>query len=162
MVYRWARQCGLQPQDSADVTQNVFMSIMRGIERFSLDDPNASFRGWLWTITRNAVREFARQQGRRLESPGGSEMLRALQQVPDPIENDEEPNVPGLQLALTHRALNIVRETVEPHNWDAFWRTTALEEPAVEVAESLNMTATAVRQAKYRVLCRLRDLLADN
>ncbi|HVW02046.1 MAG TPA: sigma-70 family RNA polymerase sigma factor [Planctomycetaceae bacterium] len=160
LVYRWARQCGLQPQDAADVAQNVFVSILRGIARFSIEGPQATFRGWLWTITRNAVREFARKEGRHPVATGGSEAQHTLLELPAEDElklawdQDVLPN-------LTHRALRIVRESTEPHNWEAFWRTTALGESAVEVAEALQMTPPAVRQAKYRVLCRLRDLLAD-
>ena len=159
LVYRWARQCGLQPQDASDVAQNVFVSILRGISRFSLDLPDATFRGWLWTITRNAVREFARKQSRHPAATGGSDAGHTLLELPA----DEEPEVDQDVLpSLTHRALRIVRESIDPRNWDAFWRTTALGESAVDVAESLQMTPAAVRQARYRVLCRLRDLLADD
>ena len=159
LVYRWARQSGLQPQDASDVAQNVFVSILRGISRFSLDGPDATFRGWLWTITRNAVREFARKQGRHPAAAGGSDAQHTLLELPA----DEEPVVAWEQdvlPSLTHRALRIVRESIDPHNWEAFWRTTALGESAVAVAAALQMTPPAVRQAKYRVLCRLRGQLA--
>jgi len=82
LVYRWARQSGLQPQDASDVAQNVFVSILRGISRFSLEGPEATFRGWLWTITRNAVREFARRQSRHPAAAGGSDAQHTLLELP--------------------------------------------------------------------------------
>lgn len=161
LVYRWARQCGLQAHDAADIVQNVFVSVYRGIGRFSFEQPGASFRGWLWTITRNAVREFARRRNIRPIPPGGSDAYQALQQLPDLIECETEPADFDAGGSLAHRALQLVRETLDETTWNAFWRTAIEDEAAVDVAEDLKMTAQAVRQAKYRVLFRLRQLLAD-
>ena len=165
LVYRWARQSHLQPQDAADLVQNVFVSVFRGIARFSHDRPEASFRAWLRTITRNAVREMRRRQAARpVGAAGGSDAYRSLQQQPEREgANDVEP-VPAdedSETGLAHRALQLVRETLDERTWNVFRRTVLGEEPPAEVAADLGMTANAVRQAKYRVLCRLRDLLAD-
>lgn len=162
LVYRWARRWGLQSEDSADVLQNVFVSVFRGLERFDADRPDASFRGWLWTITRNAVREHIRK--RRAEPPaaGGSAAAQLLSELPD-LESEaaDQPDQEAFA-GLTHRALDVVRSRTAPQVWDAFWRTTLGGESAPEAAAALGMTATAVRQAKYRVLCQLRDLLLDH
>ena len=166
LVYRWARKCGLGADEAADITQNVFVSVLRGISRFSLEGPDATFRGWLWTVTRNAVRENARKRSHDATAIGGSAAQHALHQVPDPIDeaslSEGEPAADEeLATGLTHRAMEIVRESVLPHNWEAFWRTVVLEQPIDEVAQALQMTTTAVRQAKFRVLCKLRALLSD-
>ena len=45
--------------------------------------------------------------------------------------------------------------------WQAFWRTAIDGVSAREVADELKMTPHAVRQAKARVLRRLRDTLGE-
>jgi RNA polymerase sigma-70 factor, ECF subfamily len=162
LVYRWARQCGLQSHDAADVVQNVFVSVYRGIGRFEHDRPESSFRGWLWTITRNAARELLRKQARHPAPAGGSDANQALQQLPDLFEQESEPTEFDAGQSLAQRALRLVRESLDENTWEAFRRTTILDEAAVTVATDLAMTAKAVRQAKYRVLLRLRQLLADS
>ncbi len=162
LVYRWARQCGLQAHDAADVVQNVFVSVFRSIGGFSPDQPQATFRGWLWTITRNAVRELLRKRGVHPVATGGSDAYQALQQQPDLVERETEPADFDAGQSLAHRALRLVRENIDERTWDAFWRTAILDGSSVEVAAELQMTAHAVRQAKYRVLCMLRRLLADS
>ncbi len=160
LIYRWARQTGLQSQDAADVLQNVLMSVMRGIEKFSYEKPGASFRGWLCTITRNAAYALWRTRGGREEAVGG-DGLAALPALPERADGAADPADADTFTALTHRALELVRERVDSRTWDAFWQTTIADQTAEEAAADLGMTSTAVRQAKFRVLCRLRDLLAD-
>lgn len=161
LVYGWARQTGLQSHDAADVLQNVLMSVMRGVEKFSYDKPGASFRGWLWTITRNAVRALVRSRGSHPIAAVEGEALQTLAVPSEPDESNGDPTDPGEFTTLTHRALGLVRQRVDAHTWDAFWRTTVEEQSAEEVGTALGMTSAAVRQAKFRVLCRLRGLLAD-
>jgi len=151
----------LQSQDAADVLQNVFMSVIRGVERFTFDRPDASFRGWLRIITRNAVLQHVRQRRADIATMGGSKMQALLNEQPDLSELEGDSADLQSLTSLTHRALEIVRERVDARVWDAFWRTTVGQESAPEVAAELGMTSTAVRQAKFRVLCKLRDLLAD-
>jgi len=160
LVYRWARQCGLREHDAADVVQNVFVSVFRSIGKLSLLGPGASFRGWLWTITRNAVREWTRQSAVRPQEVGGDGGDWLLQQTATPAP-DADPPEPDPGPSLAHRALQLVHETLDDRTWEAFRRTALEDHAAPDVAADLGMTPKAVRQAKYRVLVRLRELLAD-
>lgn len=166
LTYHWTRQCGLQPDDAADVVQNVFFSVSQNVDRYSSQGPNASFRGWLWTITRNAVREFIRQRARRPQAIGGTDAHAKLQQVADSLDSipDDFDSWQGFNAStsLAHRALMLIKRDFEPRTWEAFWRTAMEDQPAAEVASALGFTTKAVRQAKYRVLCRLREILADD
>jgi RNA polymerase sigma-70 factor (ECF subfamily) len=165
LVYRWVRQRGLRDHDAADVVQNVFLSVFRSIGKLSLQGPNASFRGWLWTITRNAVREWARQRETQPPAVGGDEGNWSLQPSLDPaVEADPLDTVPldaDAEQSLANRALLLVRQSLDDRTWEAFRRTALENHTASEVATDLGMTPKAVRQAKYRVLMRLRELLAD-
>lgn len=159
LVYGWARQCGLQDQDAADIVQEVFQSVARAIDGFDEEQPGSTFRGWLWTITRNAVRQHARTRARQPGAVGGTDAQQRMQALPQADDQDREPDQPTARTALVHRALRLIRDEFEPPTWQAFWRMTIDGRTAPEVADELSLTPGAVRQAKYRVLCRLRELL---
>lgn len=165
LAYRWARKWGLQPQDSADVVQNVFLSVSQNIARYSHLRPDATFRGWLWTITRNAVREYYRRKTMYPNAIGGSEAYHRLQQIVDQLERSgaapDDADEVNTSTALAHRALRLIQGDFDLKTWDAFRRMTMENQSAAEVGRDLGMTSRAVRQAKYRVLCRLREMLAD-
>jgi RNA polymerase sigma-70 factor (ECF subfamily) len=155
MVYRWARQCDLQSSDAADVAQEVFAAVARHVESFRHDSPEASFRGWLWTITRNQVRLHYRRKKDRPQALGGSTANFLLDQHPED-DGPSEPDAAQDESGLVHRAVQLLQGDFQPRTWQAFWRTVVDEASAAEVGAELGMTPAAVRQAKYRVLCRLQ------
>ncbi len=156
LVYGWCRETGLQESDSADVMQEVFQAVMKSIDGFQRDRPDDSFRGWLWTITRNKVRDFHRRNSTRPQAFGGTDYQERVHQMPDPFESLSE-SLPGTpENGFVRSALDQIRPEFEEHNWKAFWRLTIDGDRSAEIAADLGMTANAVRQAKYRVLRRLR------
>lgn len=166
LVYRWARQCNLQSSDAADVVQEVFTAVIANIDNFRHDGPRASLRGWLWTIARNQVRLYYRRQKNHPAAVGGSSAHQIFQQhaVDDPsslepAELDGEPSGCDSHSSLVHRAVGLIRQDFQPNTWQAFWRIVVEGHSATDVAEQLGMAPAAVRQAKYRVLCRLQDEL---
>ncbi|MGE3243095.1 MAG: RNA polymerase sigma factor [Pirellulales bacterium] len=161
LVYRWARQSNLQASDAADVAQEVFTSVARSIEGFRHDHADSSFRGWLWTITRNHIRLHHRRGRQRPEARGGSTAnLQLAEHVAD--DGPSEPTGFNAEASLVHRAVQLVRSDFQPQTWQAFWRVVVDGVPAVDVGAELGMTPAAVRQAKYRVLCRLQEELAED
>jgi RNA polymerase sigma-70 factor (ECF subfamily) len=162
LVESWCRRAGLPEAARGDVGQEVFLAVHRGIGKFDPTRPQATFRGWLWTITRNAVLEWLRRRGP--EPAGGSTALARLADIPDPWDNgssDEPPSTPDESASLLRRALDQIRPTVEPQTWNAFWNTAVLGRTAKDVAAELGLAPTAVRQAKSRLLRRLRRQLGD-
>lgn len=162
LVEIWCRRAGLSAAARADIGQEVFLSVHRGIGRFDPTQPQATFRGWLWTITRNAILKWLRR--REPEPAGGSTALARLAGIPDSwedVDSDEPPSTPDESASLLRRALELIRPTVEPRTWQAFWNTTVLGQSATDVAEELDLTPAAVRQAKSRILRRLRRQLGD-
>ncbi len=162
LVDRWCWHAGLPAAARADIAQEVFLAVYRGIERFDPDRPKATFRGWLWTITRNAVA----QRHRRGELPGrgGSTAQHFLAEIADDagdVSADGPPSTAGDTVSLLRRALEQIRPSVERTTWLAFWETTVLGRPAPEVARQLGLTPAAVRKAKSRMLQRLRQQLGD-
>lgn len=162
LVYHWCRRTGLGAEDAADVVQEVFRSLTTAIDRYRHDRPGDTFRGWLWTITRNKIRDFARNRQGNAVAAGGTDAYAQLVEIPD-----REPDTDGGSQTsppvnrLIHRALELIRDEFQESTWNAF-RLTALEGlNATEAAKELSSTPQAVRQAKSRVLRRLRAELGE-
>jgi RNA polymerase sigma-70 factor, ECF subfamily len=160
LVYHWCRKSGFQAADAADVVQEVFCSVANGISDFQKERPSDTFRGWLWTITRNKVRDRFRGHASQAEAVGGTDAQLRLEELPDPWSDsaDDADREIG---SLFGRALGFVRAEFENRTWEAFWRTTVDGQTTADVATELGVSKDAVRQAKSRVLRRLRDELGD-
>lgn len=159
LIYQWCRHQGLQPADAADLMQDVFRSVMHGIEAFRRDRADDSFRGWLWTITRNKLLDFHRAKKTRPWVGLDSAQLDFLPF--DEPENQSEPSAVGNSSSPLYRALELVRSDFSEATWTAFWRVTMEEQKAVDVAAELGISVNAVRKAKARVLGRLQSEIGD-
>jgi len=160
VVYLWSRQAGLQPDDAADVIQEVFAAVVGRVETFRHERPGDSFRGWLWTITRNKIRDHFRRRRAQIQPQGGTDAQQQLLQVPElPEPSEDDCAEAGSQ--VTQGALEFIRAEFEDRTWQAFVLTAVDRRPAAEVAGELGMTLQAVYQARYRVLRRIRRELDD-
>jgi RNA polymerase sigma-70 factor (ECF subfamily) len=162
LVDSWCGRAGLPAASRADVGQEVFLAVHRGIARFDPTRPQATFRGWLWTITKNAVLQWRRR--REPQAAGGTTAFGRMAEVPDEwleVAETDPPSTPDEMASLLRRALDQIRPTVEPQTWAAFWKTAVLGQAAPDVAEELGVSPAAVRQAKSRILRRLRRQLGD-
>ena len=59
------------------------------------------------------------------------------------------------------RALDLVRAEFEGRTWQMFWRSAVDGHAVAAIARDLGASAAAVRQAKSRVLRRLKSELGD-
>jgi RNA polymerase sigma-70 factor (ECF subfamily) len=160
LIYGWLRRKGLQPADAADVVQEVQRSVLLSIDSFRRDRPADSFQGWVWTITQSRLADHFRQ--RKKEQPAATLQLDAgqvgaLPGAPDSV--DAQPN--DWRAELTRRLIKLLEPEFQPSSWQSFWRMVAHGESADQIARDLGISAAAVRQAKYRVLQRLRTELAE-
>ncbi|NUQ65739.1 MAG: sigma-70 family RNA polymerase sigma factor [Pirellulales bacterium] len=162
LVYYWCRKFGLQPADAADVFQDVFAAVSAGIGRFTYEQSLGRFRGWLWTIARNKVRDYYRRRAEETLALGDRQPKYPIAEIPEHYHEPPADEADSRQLtSLFHKGLSLVRAEFEEQTWDAFWRV-AIERQAVpQAAEELSMSAAAVRQAKSRVLRRLRAVLGE-
>ena len=169
LVESWSARAGLSKAAREDVAQEVFLSVHRSIGKFDSTRKGATFRGWLWRITRNAVLQSLRKTG--TPGHGGSTAQVRMAMVPDPFadsisewmalpESEPPADASGIA-ALLRRAMEQIKSRVDPQTWSAFWKTTVLNEPTADVAASLNMSSAAVRKAKSRTIQRLRKQLGD-
>lgn len=152
LVYGWCRKLGRQPADAADATQDVLMSLSRDLARFDPTGPGATFRGWLWTITRRRLADQARRYAARDEAMNGS-----LAYVPAAEPAEPPTDARSDRAAVLRRAIALLRDQFEETTWQAFYATVAEGRQPAEVAESLGVTRWAVYKARARVLQRLRE-----
>jgi RNA polymerase sigma-70 factor, ECF subfamily len=161
LVHHWCRRCSVPADATADILQDVFAAVARHLERFGYRGEGDSFRGWLWTVTRNKIRDHRRSRRRQIEPVGGSTALERLAELPDDASlPDEEPTGAAEISGLLRRGLEQVRAEFEPRTWTAFWRSAVDGLATDQVAAELQMTPAGVRQARSRVLRRLRRQLA--
>lgn len=159
MIYHWCRTAGLGPEDSSDVLQDVFRSVMLHIATFQKTDTSGSFRGWLWTITRNKIRDLFKVRSGKAKAAGGTDAHVRLLELPAEEPNEDSASTIAATSGLTHRAFEIIRGEVKENTWLAFWRSTIDEVAPAAVADELGITVESVWQAKSRVLRRARQLL---
>lgn len=162
LVYSWARRTGLQPQDAADVTQETFAAVSTRLLAYDAQRPGATFRGWLWTITRNKAADLVRNLQSQPGARGGSTNLANLNAVSAKASEaiamnaEEQADMASDQQEIIRRTLAILRANFEPTTWQAFWRTVIDGCTPDEVSEELSLSRWAVYKARSRVLQRLR------
>ena len=164
LVVHWVRKVGIQSEDVNDIVQDVFQIVFKNIRRFEKDKPSDTFRGWLWTITRNEIRGwFKKQKAAKVKAVGGSDANNKLAKIPDWVDDDsaihELPVDSATEAIVVQRAAEAIKDDFKSQTWQAFWRTTVEGRSSTEIAEDLGITTGAVRQAKFRVLARLREYL---
>ena len=157
VVYGFARKRGLQDSDAADMVQEVLRSVARNADRMVYDPKKGTFRGWLYTVTRNKIYNFLSAQKRRPRAAGDVGSQERLESYADPSNEAEADWELEYQRRLSSKAMDRVKQEFQPATWQAFLGTAVEGRPAVEVGKSLKMTSGAVYVAKSRVLARLRD-----
>jgi RNA polymerase sigma-70 factor (ECF subfamily) len=159
LVYSWCCKAGLQEADAADVGQEVFRAVARRIGEFRHDRKEDSFRGWLRTIARNKMADFARQRADGHHGVGGSDALTRLYEIADQAET-ADPNAAADEINDEHtvlrRAVEMILSDFKPESRQAFlWVVVEGRDPA-DVAHELGISLNAVYLAKSRIKRRLR------
>ncbi len=155
IIHAFGRRRGLQEADAADVTQEVLRAVSRSVGRFQYEPSRGGFRHWLFTITRNKVKEFL-SRARRVPLAVGDTAVKEL--WAKPLQPDEESTLwaEEWQKRLLDWAAKRIRHEVRELTWEAFWQTAVEGKDPDEVAAALRMSVGAVYIAKSRVIARLR------
>ncbi len=164
IVRGWLHQAGLQGDDVDDVVQEVFRSVWSKISNFRRTGTGSTFRGWLWVITQNKLRDLYRSRHRAFRSEGGTDARIRLNLLAQDTEDSTQCPAAGAteNQELIQRAIDLVKAEVKPQTWEAFWLTTIDGLTAIETAERLNIKIGSVYTARCRVLTRLRNVLGEN
>ena len=120
LVYAFGRKHGLQDADAADLTQEVFRAVARAVGQFQYDTDRGGFRRWLFTVTRNELRDAVARAKRSPAGSGDTGVRQRIEQQPDPIDDDalweEEYERRRLDWAAQR-----VSGKVQGSTWQAFW-----------------------------------------
>jgi len=158
LVYRWARNEGLQSCDAAEITNQVFTSVARALPEFHHSGALDTFRGWLRRITQNAIADRARAQKRQpFQAAGGSanqELL--LEQLTVKVLSSTRQPEPSPEQAAVERVRNITY----PKVWRIFWLVTAEGMSPGEVAAECGVSVNVVYLTKYRLSKEIRQQLS--
>ncbi len=160
LVRRWGLRAGLQDEDAADLAQEVFRAVAGNVTRFRRGAGEHSFRGWLWGITRKQLLAHGRRRRRQPVGAGGSTAQQHLAEAPEP-QDFSAAEQESDRVQLLRRAVALLREKVEEHTWQAFWRVVVEGQAPAEVAADLGISVALVYVAKGRLLARLREEFGD-
>ena len=163
IVFSWCRNAGLQASDVEDVGQEVFRLVSRKLGSFEPGRKSSgAFRSWLWGITRLQILDHFRSTGRQPVGYGGTEHNMGLLRLEQ--DSCEPESIDGIspQQILLKSAIEILRSEFDARTWQAFWDMAVKSRSARDIADDLGMNAKAVRQAKFRVTKKLRQLLNDD
>ncbi|HLJ95310.1 MAG TPA: sigma-70 family RNA polymerase sigma factor [Gemmataceae bacterium] len=165
LIDRWCRRRKLRGDQVEEVVAQILAKLVRALPGFAYNRDKGRFRDWLRKIVSNEVNEYWRRfqqtpggQGRGADGKEGQ-----LEQLPDSASieelSDELSEQMCRHLQQAEQIMEIVRDKVEPHTWEAYWLTAIQGWTAREAADHLKITLAAVSQAKYRVGKMLQDEL---
>jgi RNA polymerase sigma-70 factor (ECF subfamily) len=84
LIFGYATRHGLQESDAADLTQEVLGRVHTAIRKFDYDPQKGKFRGWLLTLTQNALKTFLASSARQPRGSGDTGVRRLLENLADP------------------------------------------------------------------------------
>ncbi len=157
LIYGFARKRGLQDADAADLMQDVLRAVARSAGKLEYDPRRGSFRGWLFTVTRNKLINHLNGRRRRVSASGDSDLHERLENEPAP--EDESLWEREYRQRLFDWAAEKVKDEFQPNTWRGFWATAVENRPPKDVAAELGLSVGAVYVAKSRVLARLQEVV---
>jgi RNA polymerase sigma-70 factor (ECF subfamily) len=161
LIYDYARQRGLQDADAADLTQACLSRFAVSVRNLEYDPQRGSFRGWLFTLVRNMLRDFLDRPQSFQQGSGDSRVQQLLENQAAPERGEEAEWDREWRRNLFAWAAEQVQPRVQEATWLAFWKTAVENRSGHEVAAELGLTVAAVYLAKSRVMARLRAVIHE-
>jgi RNA polymerase sigma-70 factor (ECF subfamily) len=157
LIYRVARQAGLDDATSQDVVQTTFIYLARRMPKFKYDRERGSFKSWLRRVARSRISAFRRRAEAKepplpelpLENEDDAKVWEAM---PDPAadaldeiwQREWEDN-------LVKAALRRIRPKVSAQQLMMFELAALGEVPLKQVARKLDVSLMQVYLARHRV-----------
>jgi RNA polymerase sigma-70 factor (ECF subfamily) len=161
LVFGFARKHGLQDADAADLTQDVLQAVSGGIRRLEYDPRRGTFRGWLFTVVRNKLRNFLAARQRPGRMTGDSDTQQRLQEIPAREDDQTAWWDQEYERRVFSWAAEQARSAFRESTWQAFWQTAVEGRTGPEAGKNLGMTVAAVYLAKGRVMERLKQIVRE-
>lgn len=147
---------GFRHLDADELVQDVFVAVMKSIEKFKHNNRRGSFRRWLMTLARNAAINRISRQPIDLKNRSHAYPLDRLNCSDDRPDAIDQSLHAEWQSELLTIACGAVQSLVQPLTWAAFWKT-AIEGCSAEVvAKELGLSVGAVYVARSRTLAKVK------
>lgn len=159
VIYRLARQRGLQDADAQDLAQQVLIAVASAVGNYEKSGAGVQFRHWLRRIARNAIVNALSRRPPDLGA-GGSWAQEVLEQESDEDQSDVQFEQ-EFRREIYLRAARIVRGDVEPETWRAFEMTVVENQSIEEAAAELGKPVGSIYAARSRVMRRLREAVQE-
>jgi RNA polymerase sigma-70 factor (ECF subfamily) len=137
--------------------QEVLRSVAGAAGRLAYDPGRGTFRGWLFTVTRNKIYNFLSAGRRVVRGSGDSDAQQRLEEQAAPEDDGSNLWDREYERRLSSLAMERVRGEFQEATWRAFWLTAVDGRAAREAGDTLGMSPGAVYVAKSRVLARLKE-----
>lgn len=148
-IYRYCATRSRTVDDAEDLTEEVFLEIVEGIQKLRADNLS-SLHAWVLRIAHNKVADYYRRGPVLRETSLTPEMDR-----PDEAQGPEERALANQERADLRRAL----EQLTPEQRDVVLCKYVLGYGNEMTAQMLKKTANAVNALQYRALASLKKLL---
>jgi len=160
LIYGYARRHGLQDADAADLTQEVLRGLSTALTEFDYNRQRGSFRGWLFTVVRNKLRDLLARNKRPGQGTGDTRVQELLEKETagaDEIARWDREYEERVFAAASEQ----VQREVQSTTWQAFWQTAIEGRSGKDVAAHFGMSTAAVYLAKSRVMARLKEKVSQ-
>jgi len=156
LIYRVARQAGLDDASAQDVVQNTFIYLSRRMPAFRYDKTRGSFKAWLRRVTRSRVSVFRRRaEAKEPPMPELSledEDLKVWEAIPDPAgDKVDEIWQREWEENLLKAALRRISSKVSAQQLMIFELAALGQVPLKQVARKLEVSLMQVYLARHRV-----------
>ena len=155
LIYNFAVSRGMQHSDALDIVQEVLSAVTNSIGRFKRQ-PNGSFRGFLFRISRNLIVNRITRSQKHCGS-GDSRVQEILNQQPDRSCETSTQFDLHRKREVFRWAAEQVKERVTDLTWQGFWLTTIEGLSIKDAAKRLGKTNGAIRISRCRVTSLLKD-----
>jgi RNA polymerase sigma factor (sigma-70 family) len=156
LIYRVAREAGLDDATAQDVVQNTFIYLARRMPKFSYDPARGSFKAWLRRVTRSRVLVFRRRA--QSKEPALPELSLeeddppVWESIPDPAgDKVDEIWQREWEDNLLKAALRRIAPKVSAQQLMIFELAALGEVPLKQVARKLDVSLMQVYLARHRV-----------
>ena len=153
-LHALALRRGLRHADAEDVVQTVLVEVAAKIRSFSYDRAKGRFHAWLAAAARyridDLLRQNARRDAREVLVPGLSDHTPfPSPSAPDAFSAVAEEEWTAL---VRRRALDRLRQTVSPRQFELFHASVVEEWPTEKVMRVYSVSRAALYQTRHRLL----------
>ncbi len=157
LLIRYVRSHEVGPHDAEDLVQDIFLNKLRpAMSQFDFDRQRGRFRTWLFEVTINSIRDWARRRQGRERGSGQTEQFTGPV-IPSVTEELRREWSQYHHEQIMQAAMKKCRELFEPKTWACFERRTLQGNSGAAVAAELGLSVNAVYTNAHRVLEKIRE-----